>query len=64
MAEVIKILMFVDVVIVFPVLLGIIVIDSFKILRVMKRVKVTFSNLLFYFACVHTILLIFALIKV
>lgn len=62
--ELIKILQFIDIVFVFPFLLGIILIDIFKILRLRGRIKVEITSVLFFITCIHTLALIVALIQI
>lgn len=60
----VNLLWFVDIVVVFPILVGIIVIETFKILFLRKKIEIKFVNILFSFACIHTLLTILAIIKI
>jgi hypothetical protein len=57
-------LKFIDTVLVIPALLGIIIFDIVKLFTPERKFKIEGLKVLFFFTCVHTILIIMILIKI
>ena len=63
-AELIKILKFIDIVIIFPTVCWLAIIYTFRIIKFSKKLTLDIERSAFVVACIHTIILIIALFNI